>query len=480
MEDKLNKFMLSPELKVQKEELEGFVKFIEDKRLTTEIIDQKIYERYLGSKTVNLPPKPKREISGTKIEIIKEYTPSNRKRDIYDWVKYYNDRFSRLKDILINTRPELRNTTSIYSALQDEERKQISLVGMIKEKSETTKKHIILDLEDATGVMRTIVLNKKSCFKDTEQLVTDEVVGVVGTKSKDVVFVDKIIVPEVPERPFKKCEDDVYAAYISDIHIGSNMFLSKQFSKFIDWLNGNVGDAELKKISKKVKYLFILGDNVDGIGVYPKQEEELDIQDIFKQYDMLAEFLEKVPKDIQMIMIPGNHDALGIAEPQTQLPRELSERLYNIPNLVLVSNPAWINIHNVNGFPGYLHLLYHGQSVNYFINTIPSLRKAGYKNTDTTLRFLLKKRHLAPHHGSVRILPRKEDFLVVDPIPDIFACGDVHCSSTSRYRNILNIVASCWQGKTAYQERMGHDPEPGVVPVFSLKENKVMKLRFDK
>jgi DNA polymerase II small subunit len=179
-------------------------------------------------------------------------------------------------------------------------------------------------------------------------------------------------------------------------------------------------------------------------------------------------------------LIPGNHDALGIAEPQTQLPRELSERLYNIPNLVLVSNPAWINIHNVNGFPGYLHLLYHGQSVNYFINTIPSLRKAGYKNTDTTLRFLLKKRHLAPHHGSVRILPRKEDFLVVDPIPDIFACGDVHCSSTSRYRNILNIVASCWQGKTAYQERMGHDPEPGVVPVFSLKENKVMKLRFDK
>jgi len=111
---------------------------------------------------------------------------------------------------------------------------------------------------------------------------------------------------------------------------------------------------------------------------------------------------------------------------------------------------------------------------------MPELRKTGYAQTDKAMRFLLKKRHLAPHHGSVRLIPRKEDFLVVDPIPDIFACGDVHCSSVSRYKNILNIVASCWQGKTAYQERIGHNPEPGVVPIFSLKENKVTKLRFDK
>jgi len=323
MEDRISKLMISPELKIPKEELEGFIKYIEQNDLENEIIDQKVYDKYLESKTIVLYSKPKRTEYEAKIEVVKQYISSNRKRDIYDWIEYYNDRFNKLKDILVNTRPELRNTISIYSALRKTGRERVSLVGMIKDKIQTTKKHFMIDLEDATGVMRTIVLNKKPCYIDAKNLVTDEVIGVVGSKSKDVVFVDKIITPDVPERPFKKCKDDIYAAYISDIHIGSNMFLPEQFSKFIDWLNGKVGDAALRRISKKLKYLFILGDNVDGIGVYPKQEEELHVKDIFKQYDLLADYLEKIPEDIQVIMIPGNHDALSIAEPQTSLPKDL-------------------------------------------------------------------------------------------------------------------------------------------------------------
>ena len=74
-------------------------------------------------------------------------------------------------------------------------------------------------------------------------------------------------------------------AFTSDIHVGSKLFLEKQFVKFIEWLNGNVDTR--KDIAEKIKYLVISGDLVDGIGVYPNQDKELSISDIYKQYSVL-------------------------------------------------------------------------------------------------------------------------------------------------------------------------------------------------
>ena len=59
-----------------------------------------------------------------------------------------------------------------------------------------------------------------------------------------------------------------------------------------------VGSDEQKEIAKKTKYLFLVGDLVDGVGIHPRQYEELDIKDIRDQYTKLADYLKKIPKHI--------------------------------------------------------------------------------------------------------------------------------------------------------------------------------------
>lgn len=472
-------WMVSPDLIIKPGDQEDFKKYVLDRGLQKEIISQNHYEKFLESRKIIIKSKPKRE-GDTKVEIIKEYNPTNRKRNILDWIKYYNDRFEKIKNILMSTRQELYNTTSITSIFKSKrDREKISIIGMVKAVTKTKKGNVFFDVEDPTGKMRAIVLHYKSCFKDTENLVNDEVVGVLGSKSKDVVFVDKIIQPDIPERPFKKCKDDVYACYISDTHAGSNMFLEKQFSKFIGWLNGDVGDTQLQALSRKVKYLFFIGDLVDGVGIYPAQEKELHEKDIYKQYDIVSNYIKQIPEDINIVIIPGNHDALQTAEPQHKLFEDFCKDLYGLGNVTMSSNPCWVNAHKLDGFPGFTNLLYHGYSFDEYINNIPKLREKGYTRADYTMQFLLKKRHLAPIHGSTLIVPRSEDFLVIDPIPDIFAAAHVHNCSIDRYKNVLLLVSSCWQARTTFQERMGHVPEPCVVPLFGFKDNKTVKLRFD-
>ena len=77
--------------------------------------------------------------------------------------------------------------------------------------------------------------------------------------------------------------------------------------------------GEAKDIAGKVKYLFISGDIVDGIGIYPNQEKELIIKDVFKQYEMFRDFVEQVPDYIEIFACPGNHDAVRRGEPMPAL-----------------------------------------------------------------------------------------------------------------------------------------------------------------
>ena len=59
-----------------------------------------------------------------------------------------------------------------------------------------------------------------------------------------------------------------------------------------------------------INYLVIAGDVVDGIGIFPGQDKELAISDIYEQYEKAAQYLNAVPKHIKIIISPGNHDAV--------------------------------------------------------------------------------------------------------------------------------------------------------------------------
>ena len=91
----------------------------------------------------------------------------------------------------------------------------------------------------------------------------------------------------------------------------------------------------------------------------------------------------------------------------------------------------------------------------------------------------MKRRHLAPTHTSTLYLPDvNQDPLVIDRVPDFFATGHLHKSIASNYRNVTLICGSCWQSKTAFQERVGHNPQPSRVPIVNLKTRDVKILRF--
>jgi DNA polymerase II small subunit len=63
-------------------------------------------------------------------------------------------------------------------------------------------------------------------------------------------------------------------------------------------------------------------------------------------------------------------------------------------------------------------------------------------------------------------------------IPDFFITGHIHKSIAANYKNITLISGSCWQSKTAFQEKVGHNPEPGRVPIVNLKTRDIKILKF--
>jgi DNA polymerase II small subunit len=217
------------------------------------------------------------------------------------------------------------------------------------------------------------------------------------------------------------------------------------------------GNEKSVELAEKVKYLVLAGDVVDGVGIYPDQEKELTILDIYGQYEEAAAQLDGIPKRIKIILAPGNHDAVRQAEPQPALPKEYRDLFSN--NVIHVGNPALVDIEGVKV------LMYHGRSLDDIMTKIPRLE---YSRPHEAMEELLKRRHLAPMYGGRSpIAPEKDDYLVIDEIPDVLHCGHVHTYGTSFYRGIFVVNSSCWQSQTEFQKKVNLNPMPGIVAVYT-------------
>jgi len=458
-----NGFLVSPELNLERvESVEEFLDFLKRNYGKGIVVTNEILDSYLSF------------ISGKKekgeIKVLKNFNLRVGKIGIKDFISLYNDRYNKIKEILLQ-RIEAKSAISISRALKSPSN-EFFLIAMIREINRG--KWVRLKVEDQTGVARVLVKQSEK----TEELVEDEVIGISCTKKDKTFFSEDIHFPDVPERGRKKFDKDVQVCFIADIHYGSKMFLKDEFLRFLRWISGKIGDEKHRKLAEEVKYIFIVGDLVDGVGVYPEQEKELEINDIYEQYKGVAELLKEIPEEKKIILIPGNHDALRIAEPQPPLYEDLAKPIYELKNVISLSNPAMVNLEASEGFDGFNILLYHGYSLDYFVANVPKLKRYGYDKPDLLMEFLLRKRHLAPTHGSSLIAPLKEDFLVIDKVPDIFVTAHIHKSSVSSYRGVLNICCSCWQGRTVFQEKVGHIPEPARVPVVNLRNQNVTLLKF--
>jgi len=439
--------------------------------------DEKIYAKFLEfiySQDAHPPASP------SPVQVLISYNDAAKKRTAEDFTRSFTSRYQAMERLLKN-RPELQHLTSINRLRNKQDRERVSCIGMVADRQQTKSGNLMLTIEDQTGSIRAIISrNRPELFREAQDIVLDEVLGFTGVPNDSALLINSVVWPDIPYRELKKCDDDVYALFLSDLHVGSKQFLAEEFHKFLRWLNGQAGSDEQRAIAGKIAYIFVIGDLVDGVGIYPGQEKDLAIPDIRQQYEACAALLREIPSHIPLVICAGNHDAVRLSEPQPPLDNEFTKPITALPNAILVSNPSWVAIHASEGFSGFDVLLYHGYSFDHYVAHVDSIRNSGgYGRADLIMKFLLKRRHLAPTYASTLFIPDPaQDHLVINRVPDFFVTGHIHKSAVLTHKNVTMICSSCWQGLTSYQEKVGHVPDPCRVPIVNLKTREVRILKF--
>ena len=390
-------------------------------------------------------------------------------KDIDDFLHYFRDRFEKLSSLL-KMRRDVEGYIPIKAVKNLNTKDEIKIIGMVKEKRSTKTGNIRFELEDLEENIQAFTTDKiPESKKKAERLVPDQVVCTTGRWMNNRFLVANITWPDLPFKNQKnRAKEEVCAAFISDIHYGSKKFDEEAFKNFIHFLQGENG---AEKLAERIKYLLVVGDVVDGVGIYPGQEKDLKIPDIYEQYDGIARLLSEIPDHIQTIIIPGNHDATRQAEPQPPINKKFAKSLYELPNVHLYGNPLQLKIHGVTV------LMYHGRSIlDDIIGFIPGL---SIDKPAETMKELLKCRHLAPYFGgNTPTAAGEEDMLVIQSVPDIFLTGHAHVNDFSKHRGVFLINTGTFQKQTDYQKSQGINPTPGKVSIINLKTFKITLIEF--
>ena len=372
-------------------------------------------------------------------------------------VKGYNalfsSRFNKLKRI-ISDRPESRLLKSAASVKTIKSDDDIYICGLVTTRN--IERNITkLILEDPSGIFEGIIFDNE-LQKIANTLLMDQFVMARISLGKNSGYIIKdLILPDIPDQAKNKSESEAYAVFLSDLHIGSKYFMEEEFSEFISWLSSP------DPVARKIRFVLIGGDVVDGVGIYPNQDKELVCQTIQEQLKKAENLIDKIPKNVKIIIMPGNHDPGRRALPQPAIPRKYNSGLWERENVVMVGNPALVSLNGVK------IMMFHGQSIDDIVKTTPGL---SYDKPTNVMRHLLRARHLSPIYGSqTPIAPEIEDLLVIEDIPDIFHVGHVHRAELDMYKGILLVNSGSWQKQTPFQASVGMTPNPGIAIMVNLK-----------
>ncbi len=383
---------------------------------------------------------------------------------IEDFVQYFHSRYRKIKQIFSH-RTDLGPLVPIRQ-LAHMTTGAVSIIGMVSSKQFSSNGGGIMILEDPTMETPVSCILPKSRPELVEQalrIMDDSVICVKGFLLDTFkISVDEIILPEIPRiRKLNRSEVPVHAAFLSDIHIGSKGFIEKAFDNFIKFLNGEFGNSKMRKIGLQTKFVLFAGDVVDGVGVYPNHEAELSIDNIREQYNEFARFLERIPEDVQIVVIPGNHDQVRPAEPQPIISPSYAPELHGMKNVIMLPNPSQVKMAGVET------LLYHCTSLPDILNHIPGLK---IEKPVEVMKKMLQARHLAPVWDSrTPIAPEPEDSLVIEKVPDLFHGGHVHINDLGFYNGVTILNSGTMQSQTSYQKALNIQPTPGEVIVINLK-----------
>ena len=386
----------------------------------------------------------------------------------------FSDRLNKIRDMIVKNSKLPRRPTEVSRLLREVHRYQgyenkAVAIGLVNEPRYTKNGHLMWSLEDETGEMNCLLTKRQGDDRDRFQeqiieagLMPDDVLGVSGTFSQngDIFYVDDLHFP-MKERHEKAVSPyGVSVAFLSDVHVGSKTFLEAQWHKMVRWFHTD-------PLAKTVKYLILSGDCVDGVGIYPGQDKELSIPDLFAQYTEFARLLELLPDWVECLMLPGNHDAVRPAEPQPTFEKDIQQD-YN--TTTFVGNPCDFSLHGVRV------LSYHGKSIDDFV---AGLKTVTYADPVEAMRQMLRRRHLAPQWGGKTPLsPEPEDGLVINEVPDIFVTGHVHGHACVDFKGTTLVCSSTWQDQTSYQRMLGFQPKPCMLTIVNLASHATTSIPF--
>ena len=378
---------------------------------------------------------------------------------VNDFAQYFRSRYFTLRR-LIEKRNDFGRAMDISRAKTLD--RETRTIGIVYEKSTTKNGHTMLTVEDDTDTAK-IFISKESPLAG-ETFVEDEVIGIVAKPNaqRTLMMAEKIYRPDIPKSNTWELSDSVSKiAFLSDVHVGSTTFLEKDWDRMIRWLKDN-------SVKEDLNYIVFPGDVVDGIGVFPDQDKELSIGDIYQQYERLSEYLKDIPDHIKMVIHPGNHDAARLAEPQPALNSVFTKTFDS--NILMVGNPIYLNVE------GRTVLTYHGKSMDDWIAGVQQLT---YDDPLKVMKEMCVRRHLAPIYGQRNALaPEKKDYMAMEYIPDIFVSGHVHGAGQEIYNGVRLINASTWQDQTEYQRMHNFNPDPSIMPVVNLASGRITMHNF--
>jgi DNA polymerase II small subunit len=406
-------------------------------------------------------------------KIMKEFDvtgQSHSEGKVEDFLRLFRSKFKLLSSMLKerhNLSPiEIKNINSVAK------NENVDLIGIVNKKWVTKNNHVAFEVEDLEDRCTVLIMNKeKELMEKGERVLEDNVVGVKGVKIGDsFLIIKEIYWPDLPVGSPKTIKEQVFSGGTGDFHIGSNVFLEDAVGKWINYLNGkNLSKKQLDRVGK-LQYLFVTGDNVAGVGVYPGQLDELVIKDLYDQYEAFEEIMLQIPEYIQIFICPGQHDGVRRAEPQPAISKEFLPRLNKLRNFHFISSPSWVETE------GLKNLIYHGPSIHDLISSVSFL---DMDKPQEGMVELLKKRDLMPKYGGKNpYVPESKDYMVIKEVPDLVWIGDMHHNGYATYRGTTVINGGCWEGQTDFQKKIGHKPTPAVFPMLDLSNRNITEVHF--
>jgi DNA polymerase II small subunit len=396
--------------------------------------------------------------------------PAEASGDMEGFVEYFRSRFKKTERIL-RQRLDVRDAVTIGNALKMPLKAKMKVIGIVTNKRASGSR-LFLDIEDEEDSV-TVMASDSETVRKGLSILMDQVICVDGLKyRKDLLIANDFIWPDIPSRPPNRSETPLCAAFLADVHIGSRYFQKELFDRFIRWMNMDLGPPQSRRLAGRVKYLVIAGDLVDGIGIYPSQLDELEIKDIREQYEVAAMLLSELPDHVEVILLPGNHDAVRKSLPQEPISPEYAEALHESKKIHFFWNPARLLMHGVEAYIG------HGKVLDEILSQVPGM---DFHNPVEGMELLLKCRHVAPIYGnSTPIAPEKEDRLVIGSSPDVFHMGHIHVHGVKKYKGVTLIASGAWQTQTPFQNRVNLTPTVGVAPIVDLQTHVVFPIDFNK